>query len=203
MHVSLFFPGNASTRLLPLLVLPTAHLNRFLFLLRFRSDFHPQYSCSSFLSLLSSTPPQQQRFNIIFVSVSIQVLMEGTPKYLDFTEVMQTFLQIQGVVRVHNLRIWALSINKIALSAHLAVGEYICMSFTVSTHRPRPRLLVRDCLGSDGGTTGAGFSPHNQFISRCFFFGLKGRFSFIISSSGLVLIFMGGLSGIKLVWQIS
>lgn len=57
--------------------------------------------------------------------------MEGTPKYLDYTDVMQTFLQIQGVVRVHNLRIWALSINKIALSAHLAVGEYICMSFSL------------------------------------------------------------------------
>lgn len=50
------------------------------------------------------------------------VLMEGTPKYLDYTDVMQTFLQIEGVVRVHNLRIWALSINKIALSAHLAVA---------------------------------------------------------------------------------
>uniref|UniRef100_A0A182Q0M0 Cation efflux protein cytoplasmic domain-containing protein n=1 Tax=Anopheles farauti TaxID=69004 RepID=A0A182Q0M0_9DIPT len=52
---------------------------------------------------------------------AIVVLMEGTPKYLDYTEVMQTFLQIEGVVRVHNLRIWALSINKIALAAHLAV----------------------------------------------------------------------------------
>uniref|UniRef100_A0A182NBF8 Cation efflux protein cytoplasmic domain-containing protein n=1 Tax=Anopheles dirus TaxID=7168 RepID=A0A182NBF8_9DIPT len=52
---------------------------------------------------------------------AIFVLMEGTPKYLDYTEVMQTFRQIEGVVRVHNLRIWALSINKIALAAHLAV----------------------------------------------------------------------------------
>ena len=53
-----------------------------------------------------------------------QVLMEGTPKYLDYTDVMETFLQINGVVRVHNLRIWALSINKVALAAHLAVGMY-------------------------------------------------------------------------------
>lgn len=50
--------------------------------------------------------------------------MEGTPKYLDYAEFMQIFMQIDGVVRVHNLRIWALSINNIALSAHLAVGEY-------------------------------------------------------------------------------
>jgi Co/Zn/Cd efflux system component len=48
--------------------------------------------------------------------------MEGTPKYLDYTDVMETFMQINGVVRVHNLRIWALSINKVALAAHLAVA---------------------------------------------------------------------------------
>ncbi|XP_052866101.1 proton-coupled zinc antiporter SLC30A2 [Anopheles cruzii] len=59
---------------------------------------------------------------IAIMKDAIVVLMEGTPKYLDYTEVMQTFLQIEGVVRVHNLRIWALSINKIALAAHLAVA---------------------------------------------------------------------------------
>lgn len=70
---------------------------------------------------------------------ALMVLMEGTPKYLDFTEVMQTFLQIHGVVRVHNLRIWALSINKIALSAHLAVEpntntEAVLQQATRSVH---------------------------------------------------------------------
>lgn len=32
--------------------------------------------------------------------------MEATPEYLDYTEIMETFLGIPGVVRVHNLRIW-------------------------------------------------------------------------------------------------
>lgn len=50
-----------------------------------------------------------------------QVLMEATPAYMYYTEVMETFKQIEGVV--HNLRIWALSVNKIALAAHLAVGK--------------------------------------------------------------------------------
>lgn len=49
--------------------------------------------------------------------------MEGTPKYLDYTDVMTTFLQISGVIRVHNLRIWGLSVNKVALSAHLAIDS--------------------------------------------------------------------------------
>ncbi|XP_055848513.1 proton-coupled zinc antiporter SLC30A2 isoform X2 [Episyrphus balteatus] len=64
---------------------------------------------------------------VLFTTFSIMkdallVLMEGSPSYLHYAEVMEIFLNIQGVERVHNLRIWALSINKIALSAHLAVA---------------------------------------------------------------------------------
>ncbi|XP_053694907.1 proton-coupled zinc antiporter SLC30A2-like [Sabethes cyaneus] len=76
---------------------------------------------------------------IAIMKDALLVLMEGTPKYLDYTEVMQTFLQIEGVVRVHNLRIWALSINKIALAAHLAVEpntntEAVLQQATRSVH---------------------------------------------------------------------
>lgn len=76
---------------------------------------------------------------IAIMKDALIVLMEGTPKYLDYTEVMQTFLQIAGVVRVHNLRIWMLSINKIALSAHLAVEpntntETVLQQATRSVH---------------------------------------------------------------------
>ena len=40
---------------------------------------------------------------------------------MDFNQVQSTFTSIDGVIRVHNLRIWALSLDKIALSAHLAI----------------------------------------------------------------------------------
>ncbi|EDW11766.1 zinc transporter 2 [Drosophila mojavensis] len=53
---------------------------------------------------------------------ALLVLMEGTPNYMHYAEVLQIFQSIEGVERVHNLRIWALSINKVALSAHLAIG---------------------------------------------------------------------------------
>lgn len=49
--------------------------------------------------------------------------MEGTPTFLDYTDIMEVFMQVDGVVRVHNLRIWGLSANKSALSAHLAIGN--------------------------------------------------------------------------------
>lgn len=54
---------------------------------------------------------------------ALQVLMEGMPRGVDFLEVMNTFLRIDGVVRVHNLRVWALSLDKTALSAHLAIRK--------------------------------------------------------------------------------
>ncbi|XP_062123419.1 uncharacterized protein LOC133836844 [Drosophila sulfurigaster albostrigata] len=63
---------------------------------------------------------------VLFVTYGIlrdvmMVLMEATPDYMDYGEVQKLFLSIEGVERVHNLRIWALSIDKLALSAHLAI----------------------------------------------------------------------------------
>lgn len=54
---------------------------------------------------------------------TLLVLMEGRPKGIDFNDVMNVFLKIQGVKRVHNLRIWALTLDKLALSAHLVISK--------------------------------------------------------------------------------
>lgn len=54
----------------------------------------------------------------------VNVLMEGIPKGFEYSQVESTFMQIDGVVKVHNLRIWALSLDKTALSAHLAISTY-------------------------------------------------------------------------------
>ncbi|XP_012274356.1 zinc transporter 2 isoform X2 [Orussus abietinus] len=63
---------------------------------------------------------------VLFTTVAIikdvmNVLMEGIPKGFEYSQVESTFMQIDGVVKVHNLRIWALSLDKTALSAHLAI----------------------------------------------------------------------------------
>ena len=55
--------------------------------------------------------------------MSIVSLQTGIPNGIDFLEVQKTLFNIPGVVKVHNLRIWSLSLNKIALSAHLAIGK--------------------------------------------------------------------------------
>jgi len=52
---------------------------------------------------------------------ALVVLMEGAPKGIDFNDVRETLLGVRGVCKVHNLRIWSLSMDKIAMSCHLAV----------------------------------------------------------------------------------
>ncbi|XP_014296363.2 proton-coupled zinc antiporter SLC30A2 isoform X3 [Microplitis demolitor] len=64
---------------------------------------------------------------VLFTTIAIikdvmNVLMEGIPKGFEYSEVESIFMQIEGVVKVHNLRIWALSLDKTALSAHLAIN---------------------------------------------------------------------------------
>jgi Co/Zn/Cd efflux system component len=49
----------------------------------------------------------------------------GLPKNIDFLEVQKVLNEIQGVLKVHNLRIWSLSLDKTALAAHLAIGLYL------------------------------------------------------------------------------
>lgn len=60
---------------------------------------------------------------VAIIKDTLLVLMEGIPKGIDFNDVTTIFLDIEGVVKVHNLRIWALSLDKTAISAHLAISS--------------------------------------------------------------------------------
>uniref|UniRef100_A0A3B1KKL2 Proton-coupled zinc antiporter SLC30A8 n=1 Tax=Astyanax mexicanus TaxID=7994 RepID=A0A3B1KKL2_ASTMX len=51
------------------------------------------------------------------------VLMEGTPAGVDYREVRERLLSVKGVKAVHNLHIWALTMNQAVLSAHVAIDD--------------------------------------------------------------------------------
>ncbi|XP_002716150.1 proton-coupled zinc antiporter SLC30A2 [Oryctolagus cuniculus] len=53
----------------------------------------------------------------------ILVLMEGTPKGMDFTAVRDLLLSVEGVEALHSLHIWALTVAQPVLSVHIAIGE--------------------------------------------------------------------------------
>ncbi|NWX14681.1 ZNT2 protein, partial [Aegotheles bennettii] len=50
------------------------------------------------------------------------VLMEGTPKGMDFNAVRETLLAVGGVEAVHSLHIWALTAAQPLLSVHIAIS---------------------------------------------------------------------------------
>ncbi|NXU52596.1 ZNT2 protein, partial [Turnix velox] len=50
------------------------------------------------------------------------VLMEGTPKGMDFNAVRETLLGVQGVEAIHSLHIWALTAAQPLLSVHMAIN---------------------------------------------------------------------------------
>ncbi|VDK88080.1 unnamed protein product [Litomosoides sigmodontis] len=50
---------------------------------------------------------------------SILILMEASPKHINVDEVYNELCAIEGVRDVHSLRVWSLTIDKIAISVHL------------------------------------------------------------------------------------
>nr|XP_014339958.1 PREDICTED: zinc transporter 8-like [Latimeria chalumnae] len=63
------------------------------------------------------------------------VLMEGTPIGMNYNVVKEKILTVNGVKAVHNLHLWALTMNQVVLSAHIAIGEW------VNTDRNKALLL--------------------------------------------------------------
>ncbi|XP_011837013.1 PREDICTED: zinc transporter 2 isoform X2 [Mandrillus leucophaeus] len=53
----------------------------------------------------------------------ILVLMEGTPKGVDFTAVRDLLLSVEGVEALHSLHIWALTMAQPVLSVHIAIAQ--------------------------------------------------------------------------------
>lgn len=54
---------------------------------------------------------------------ALNVLMEGSPHSVDYKHVQHLVLSVQGVAGVHDLHIWSLSLDKLAVSAHVVLGE--------------------------------------------------------------------------------
>ncbi|XP_069742681.1 zinc transporter 2 isoform X1 [Narcine bancroftii] len=52
-----------------------------------------------------------------------RVLMEGTPKGLEFNSVKEVLLSVRGVKAIHSLQLWALTLNQHLLSVHIAIAE--------------------------------------------------------------------------------
>lgn len=54
---------------------------------------------------------------------SLGVLMEGVPAHLDYEAIGRALLELPGVMSVHDLHVWHMSAETVALSAHVAIGD--------------------------------------------------------------------------------
>ncbi len=52
---------------------------------------------------------------------AVDVLLEGFPAHLDFSEVKQTLGAVPGVAAVHDLHVWTITSGLVALSCHIVV----------------------------------------------------------------------------------
>ena len=53
----------------------------------------------------------------------LRALLEGVPDHLSLAQIGQALAAVPGVSSVHDLHIWTLSSNRVALSAHLLVDN--------------------------------------------------------------------------------
>jgi cobalt-zinc-cadmium efflux system protein len=60
---------------------------------------------------------------IEIVRSTVNVLMEGTPQGLEYSEVEQAVLGEPGVKGIHDLHIWSISSSDVALSAHVQIAD--------------------------------------------------------------------------------
>lgn len=54
-----------------------------------------------------------------------RVLMEGSPRHLDYSAVLNALQSVEGVRLAHSLQLWSLSLSQSAATVHLAVGNNV------------------------------------------------------------------------------
>ena len=54
---------------------------------------------------------------------TLRILMEGTPSGISYDLVKKDLLKIQGVSNVHDLHMWSITVDKLAVMVHLQVAK--------------------------------------------------------------------------------
>lgn len=87
-------------------------------------------------------------------------LMEGVPLRLSLPDVGNAMAQVDGVCSVHDLHIWSLSSQRIALSAHLVINKMEEWPDTLNAQRE----LLAERFGIDHVTLQPELPPHARVI---------------------------------------
>ncbi|MPN44562.1 Cadmium, cobalt and zinc/H(+)-K(+) antiporter [bioreactor metagenome] len=60
--------------------------------------------------------------SINLIKESVNVLMESSPSHIKVDEIKKTLLEISDIIDIHDLHVWSISSEKIALSAHIVAN---------------------------------------------------------------------------------
>ena len=72
----------------------------------------------------------------------LRALLEGVPAHLSLEQIGRALAAVPGVSSVHDLHVWTLSSNRVALSAHLLVADF--------AQWPEVLTTARDVLAQQG-----------------------------------------------------
>ena len=81
------------------------------------------------------------------VRETVNLLMEGTPREIDVSAVSAAINQTEHVTSVHDLHVWALSSEELALSCHIVVGELALGDAEHVVRNLESRLCDRFAIG--------------------------------------------------------
>ena len=59
----------------------------------------------------------------ILLKESINILLEGVPKEVNLNKLTESMCNTEGVLDIHELHVWAISSNKISLTAHVMIDQ--------------------------------------------------------------------------------
>lgn len=110
-------------------------------------------------------------FSVIVLSTTIYiirdalvVLLEGRPSSIDFRLVFDALERIEGVRKVHDLRIWALTMNKVAISVHLEIDPGADSQQILKT---TTQMLRRQFNVHESTIQIEGYQPETQNCHQC------------------------------------
>jgi cobalt-zinc-cadmium efflux system protein len=61
--------------------------------------------------------------SISIIRETLNILLEGTPRNMQLTEIREAMASVQGVLDVHDLHVWSLGSNSHALASHVTIPE--------------------------------------------------------------------------------
>lgn len=65
----------------------------------------------------------------VLLKESINVLLEGVPEGIDLNKLKEAIKEVEGILDIHELHVWAITSDRVSLTAHIVVDEkYDCES---------------------------------------------------------------------------